>query len=117
MLTEMKSPSGGLSDTAKGRPPVTVAPAGDGAVGPNRAGVAVDAHRDEFALGRRGLPVITVAPAGDGGVGPYPAGVVVPGADGDEFALGRRGLAVIIVAPAGDGGVGPSLRRCGRTRR
>src|SRR5437660_1112488 len=102
-------------------PELVVAPAGDGAVGLDPAGVAHSpplvvpippalrpsrAHLGERARWRRRLALSVVSPTGDGAVGLEPTGVLAPRAHLRERTRRWRGLAVMVEAPAGNTPVG-----------
>ena len=90
-----------------------MAPAGDGAVGADGAGVRT-AGADGREGARRGIQAVqgVEAPADDRSVRAHATGKVVTGADGGEGSSRRVGLAsyrsvaVGVAAPAGDGAVG-----------
>ena len=98
-----------------------MAPAFDGAVGADPAGVpdsGIDCR--EAALRGARLPVVVVAPAFDGAVGADRAGVLVACAHRGERAGGGVGLAhilvlgVVVAAPALDGAAGADPARVER---
>ena len=83
------------------------APACDGAVGPQAAGVGEAGGKFlELTAGRIGLVLPVHAPAGDGAGGAESARVVPAGRDRAETAIRRFALTVGVVAPACDGLVG-----------
>ena len=68
-----------------------IAPAGEGSVGGDRAGVLPADHGgNERTVRRNSLPIGVVSPAGDALVGANRARVIASGDDGRERALRRR---------------------------